>query len=90
VNTYTYQATLFLHQLEELQSGRYVCRGIQQEQERLQVHYDLFVPGNGTQMLISNAEKKVFVGESKMLTSLPCEVTDPSLRINLYKGDEWV
>lgn len=41
-------------------------------------------------MLISNAEKKVFVAESKLMTSLPCEVTDPSVTVNLFKENAWV
>jgi len=54
VSTYNYQSILWLYDLEELQSGRYICRGSGQEHAKLQIFYDLFVPGE-------NKNKQVFI-----------------------------
>lgn len=45
VNTYTYQTILLMYSLQELQSGRYICRGASKEHDKLAIHYDVFVPG---------------------------------------------
>lgn len=34
-----------MYSLQELQSGRYICRGASKEHDKLAIHYDVFVPG---------------------------------------------
>ena len=43
--TYMYHATMIMYNLDEQNTGRYVCRGIEQQHYRVSVYLHLYVPG---------------------------------------------
>jgi len=86
IDSYLFQASVVFTYTDPKQTGNYTCEGVNRPE--LQTYLYVYVPGNTTIFVLDSTMKhtvEVDASKRNEWTTIPCMVTDPKAKIQLYK-----